>query len=193
MAVDPILRFQRWFAAARRCEAIAQPEAMALATADARGRPAVRMVLLKSAGNDGFVFYTNTRSRKGLELAANPRASLLFWWGPLGRQVRVEGRVVPVSAAEADAYWATRPRESQLGGAASEQSEPIASRAALIAQWRAVAARYRRDAVPRPPHWSGYRIVPEAIEFWTLRPHRLHDREHFTRTRRGWTMQRLQP
>jgi len=192
MIVDPIARFRRWFAAAERAK-LPQPEAMALATADRRGRPAVRVVLLKHADADGFVFYTNARSRKGRELAANPWASLVFHWQPLGRQVRVEGRVTMVSPAEADAYWSTRPRESQLGGAASDQSAPIASRAALLRRWRQLARRYRDDSVPRPPHWTGFRVVPTAIEFWTLRPYRMHDRELFTRTRSGWRVTRLQP
>ncbi|MDX2165966.1 MAG: pyridoxamine 5'-phosphate oxidase [Deltaproteobacteria bacterium] len=193
MPADPIARFRRWYAAATRHAQIAQPEAMTLATADRRGRPAARVVLLKDVGPDGFVFYTNADSRKGRELADNPRAALVFHWQPLGRQVRVEGRVTMVSAAEADAYWASRPRESQLGGAASDQSAPVAGRAALLARWRALARRYRDAAVPRPPHWTGYRVVPDAIEFWTLRPYRLHDRELFTRTRGGWTLTRLQP
>jgi len=193
MAADPIARFRRWFAAAARHPAIAQPEAMALATADRRGRPAVRLVLLKQADADGFVFYTNANSRKGLDLAANPHAAAVFYWHPLGRQVRVAGRVTRLSGADADAYWASRPRESQLGGAASAQSAPIASRAALLARWRALARRYRGQAVPRPPHWTGFRIAAETLEFWTLRPHRMHDRELFTRTRRGWRMTRLQP
>jgi pyridoxamine 5'-phosphate oxidase len=151
------------------------------------------MVLLKDAGEDGFVFYTNLNSRKGRELADNPRAALVFHWQPLGRQVRIEGRVRMVSAAEADAYWASRPRESQLGGAASAQSAPIASRTALLAQWRELARRYRGGAVPRPPHWTGFRVLPEAIEFWTQRPYRMHDRELFTRGRGGWKLTRLQP
>lgn len=193
MPADPIARFQRWFAAARRHAQIPQPEATALATADRRGRPSVRIVLLKHADAAGFVFFTNADSRKGREMLANPHAALAFHWHPLGRQVRVEGRVAMVTPAEADAYWATRPRESQLGGAASAQSAPIASRAALVARWRALARRYRGRDVPRPPHWTGFRLVPEAIEFWTLRPYRLHDRERFTRARGGWRMMRLQP
>jgi pyridoxamine 5'-phosphate oxidase len=193
MPADPIARFRRWYAAAARHPQIAQPDAMTLATADRRGRPAARMVLLKEAGADGFVFYTNLNSRKGQELAENPRAALVFHWQPLGRQVRIEGRVRMVSDAEADAYWASRPRESQLGGAASAQSASIASRAALLAQWRALARRYRGGPVPRPPHWTGFRVAPEAIEFWTQRPYRMHDRELFTRTRGGWKLTRLQP
>jgi pyridoxamine 5'-phosphate oxidase len=141
----------------------------------------------------GFVFYTNANSRKGRELLANPHASLVFHWQPLGRQVRVEGRVALVGSEEADAYWATRPRESQLGGAASAQSAPIASRAALMRHWRLLARRLRDQPVPRPPHWTGYRLAPTAIEFWTLRPYRMHDRELFTRSPRGWRTTRLQP
>jgi pyridoxamine 5'-phosphate oxidase len=193
MAADPIARFRRWFATAQRHAQIPQPEAMALATADRRGRPSVRVVLLKQADADGFVFFTNADSRKGREMLANPHASLAFYWHPLGRQVRVEGRVTMVSAEESDAYWATRPRESQLGGAASTQSAPIASRAALLARWRELSRRYRGTDVPRPPHWTGFRLAPTAIEFWTLRPYRLHDRERFTRTRDGWRVTRLQP
>jgi len=192
MPDDPIARFQRWFAQARRT-GMALPESMTVATADARGRPSARMVLLKHADADGFVFYTNARSRKGRELAANPRAALVFHWSPLNKQVRVEGPVAEVSTAEADAYWATRPRASQLAALASEQSASLASRAQMLARWRALSRRYRRTAVPRPRHWTGYRVAPESIEFWTHRDHRLHDRELFTRTRRGWKQVRLQP
>jgi pyridoxamine 5'-phosphate oxidase len=192
MAVDPIARFQRWFAQARAAGML-QPEAMAVATADAAGRPSVRMVLLKHADRDGFVFYTNGRSRKGRELRANPRAALVVHWDRLGKQVRIEGRVREVSDAEADAYWMSRPRPSQLAALASEQSAPLAIRAALVATWRALARRYRGAPVPRPPHWTGYRLVPAAIEFWTHREHRLHDRELFTRQRRGWKRTLLQP
>lgn len=193
MPADPIARFRRWYAAAARHPQIVQPDAMTLATADRRGRPAARMVLLKDAGAGGFVFYTNLHSRKGRELTENPYAALVFHWQPLGRQVRIEGRVRLVSPAEADAYWASRPRESQLGGAASAQSSPIASRTALMAQWRALARRYRGADVPRPPHWTGFRVEPTAIEFWTQRPYRMHDRELFTRGRGGWKLTRLQP
>jgi pyridoxamine 5'-phosphate oxidase len=192
MTIDPIARFRRWYAAARRTR-LTQPDAMALATAGADGRPAARMVLLKAVDGRGFVFYTNAQSRKGHELEENPRAALLFHWEPLGRQVRVEGAVEPVGAAESDAYWLTRPRASQLAALASAQSEPVATRAELLARWRALDRRYRNAPVPRPPHWIGYRLVPDAIEFWTHRDHRLHDRELFTRTRRGWTQTRLQP
>src|SRR5271169_960078 len=185
MTADPIVRFQRWFVQARAAR-MRQPEAMAVATADAAGRPSVRMVLLKHADRDGFVFYTNGRSRKGRELQANPRAALVIHWDQLGKQVRVEGRVRPVSVAEADAYWASRPRASQLAALASAQSATIATRSALMAKWRALARRYRGAPVPRPPHWTGYRVIPAAIEFWTHRDHRLHDRVLFTRRRRGW-------
>jgi len=192
MTIDPIARFHRWYARARAAR-ILQPEAMALATADARGRPTVRMVLLKHADRDGFVFYTNGHSRKGRELQRNPRAALVFHWDVLGRQVRIEGPVAEVDAAEADAYWATRPRASQLAALASEQSASIASRDALVARWQRLKRRFRGAPVPRPPHWTGYRVRPDSIEFWTHRDHRLHDRELFTRTRSGWTQLRLQP
>ena len=189
---DPIRRFQRWFAQARAAGML-QPEATALATADALGRPSVRMVLLKRADRNGFVFYTNSRSRKGRELRNNPRAALVIHWDRLAKQVRIEGRVEPVTEAEADAYWATRPRESQLAAVASDQSAPLRSRAALVATWQALARRTRGGPVPRPAHWTGYRIVPSVIEFWTHRDHRLHDRELFLRRRRGWQRMRLQP
>jgi|SRR5262245_36340884 len=192
MPVDPIARFQRWYAAARHTR-IVQPDAMALATSDGRGRPSARMVLLKQADAAGFVFYTNTRSRKGRELRANSRAALVFHWDVLGRQVRIEGRVQAVTPAEADAYWATRPRASQLAALASDQSAPMSTRARLVARWRGLTRRYRGRPVPRPPHWSGYRLVPDAVEFWTHREHRLHDRELFRRTGRGWKRTRLQP
>jgi len=192
MTIDPIARFHRWYARARAAR-ILQPEAMALATADARGRPTVRMVLLKHADREGFVFYTNGHSRKGRELRRNPRAALVFHWDVLGRQVRIEGPVAEVDAAEADTYWAMRPRASQLAALASEQSAPIASRDALVARWQRLKRRYRGAPVPRPPHWTGYRVRPDSIEFWTHRDHRLHDRELFTRTRSGWRQARLQP
>ena len=169
----------------RRCEGRSRPGRLAGGRAGS--------VLLKQVDRDGFVFYTNARSRKGRELAATPRAALVFHWGRLGKQVRVEGRTREVSAAEADAYWASRPRASQLAALASEQSAPLATRAQLLATWRALARRYRGAPVPRPAHWTGYRVIPDAIEFWTHRDHRLHDRELFTRARRGWRQTRLQP
>ena len=190
--MDPIARFQRWYAQARRAPML-QPDAMTLATAGARGRPSARMVLLKQADADGFVFYTNGKSRKGRELHDNPHAALVFHWDRLGKQVRVEGRVEEVSPAEADAYWATRPRASQLAALASEQSAALVTRTRLVARWRALDRRYGATPVPRPPHWTGYRVVPDAIEFWTHRDHRLHDRELFTRSGRAWKLTRLQP
>ena len=191
-AGDPIARFRRWFAAARKAD-IAQPDAMALATADHSGRPAVRVVLLKQADERGFVFFTDARSRKGSDLRENARAALAFHWQPLGRQVRVEGRVVEVTAAEADAYWRTRPRESQLAASSSYQSAQLDSRATLLRRWRALARSLAGRDVPRPPTWTGFRIVPSRIEFWTHRDHRLHDRELFTRRRGGWVRGRLHP
>jgi len=166
---------------------------MALATTGRRGAPSVRFVLLKGADRRGFVFFTDGRSRKGRELRASARAAVAFYWNRLGRQVRIEGRVEEVSPADADAYWATRPRASQLAGLASEQSAALASRRALIARWMELRRRYRRRPVPRPPTWTGFRLVPASVEFWTHREHRLHERELFVRTRAGWRRQLLQP
>ena len=192
MSTDPLVRFHRWFAQAQRA-GVVLPESMALATADAHGRPSVRFVLLKQADASGFVFFTNLRSRKGRELEENRRAALAFYWDQLRKQVRVEGRVERVSADEADAYWVTRPRESQLAAVASRQSAALASRRALLAKWRTLRRQYRGEDVPRPAEWTGFRLVPEAIEFWTNRDHRLHDRELFVRTRDGWKRSLLQP
>jgi pyridoxamine 5'-phosphate oxidase len=172
---------------------MAQPEATALATAARGGRVSVRFVLLKSADDGGFVFYTNALSRKGRDLAANPRAALVFWWDRIGKQVRVEGRVRRVSAAEADQYWRSRPRLSRLAGAISRQSAPVENRAILVARMEALRRRLRGRGVPRPTHWTGFRIIPDEIEFWTMRAHRLHDRELFTRSARGWRRELLQP
>ncbi|MDP8994043.1 MAG: pyridoxamine 5'-phosphate oxidase [Pseudomonadota bacterium] len=180
MAADPQDLFEEWLAEAQLAEPN-DPTAMALATADAAGRPSVRMVLLKGHDERGFVFFTNCRSRKGEELADNPRAALLFHWKSLRRQVRAEGPVEPVGEAEADAYFATRARDSQLGAWASDQSRPLDARETFEARYEEVRARYEGREVPRPPHWSGYRILPERIEFWTDRPHRLHERRLFTR------------
>lgn len=192
MAGDPVARFHRWYAQAENAGVVA-PDAMALATADSHGRPSVRFVLLKQADARGFVFFTNVRSRKGRELQDNRRAALAVYWDKLRKQVRIEGRVELVSDDEADSYWATRPRESRLGALASRQSSALASRPALLARWRALRRQYRNQEVPRPAEWTGYRIIPEAIEFWTHRDHRLHDRELFVRTRSGWTRSLLQP
>jgi pyridoxamine 5'-phosphate oxidase len=192
MATDPHALFEEWFAEARLAEA-SDPEAMALATADATGAPSVRMVLLKGHDPRGFVFYSNSRSRKGGELAVNPRAALLFHWKSLRRQVRIEGAVGPVAEAEADAYFATRSRDSQLGAWASDQSRPMPDRASFERRYQDLAADYEGRAVPRPPHWRGYRLAPERIEFWNDRAHRLHERRLFTREGDGWTESLLYP
>ena len=189
---DPLALFDIWFAEARQAE-INDPEAMALATADAAGRPAARMVLLKGHGPDGFVFYTNEQSAKGEQLAANPRAALLFHWKPLRRQVRIEGAVEPVADAQADAYFASRARDSQLGAWASEQSRPLDSRESFEQHFEQVKSRFEGKDVPRPLHWRGYRVVPQRIEFWSDRPHRLHERRLFTRAGPGWTEGLLYP
>jgi pyridoxamine 5'-phosphate oxidase len=189
---DPIAQFARWYG-----EALAAvkplPDAVALATATGAGHPSLRMVLLKSFDAHGFVFYSNYASRKGRELARNARANLLFFWGGLERQVRVDGNVARVTALESDEYFATRPRGSQLSAWASAQSEVVASRAALERRIAAFARKYP-GAVPRPPHWGGYRLVPETIEFWQGREDRLHDRILYRRGPRGrWVTERLAP
>jgi pyridoxamine 5'-phosphate oxidase len=185
-------KFRRWMAEAERAGA-PLADAIALATADARGRPSVRFVLLKDADERGFVFYTNTNSAKGRHLAANPQAAFTVYWDATGKQVRAEGRVVPVSVAEADAYWAERPWASRVASAASAQSRPIASRAQLVVEYRRLAREYRDRDVPRPAHWTGYRIVPRTVEFWIREEPRLHRRELFTRSGRGWRRSILQP
>ena len=191
---DPFALFADWLEAARRAEPN-DPNAMALATADAQGVPDARMVLLKGADADGFVFYTNTESAKGLQLAANPNAALLFHWKSLRRQVRVRGPVEPVSAAEADAYFASRPRDSQIGAWASDQSRPMQGRFVLEKRAAEYAVRFGLGAVPRPPHWTGYRVRPLAMEFWRDRPFRLHDRLMFERAgpSASWAQSRLFP
>jgi pyridoxamine 5'-phosphate oxidase len=192
MATDPHQLFEEWFALARDSE-LNDANAMALATADARGRPSVRMVLLKGHDARGFIFYTNQDSRKGGELDSNPQAALLFHWKSLRRQVRIEGAVEPVSAEEADAYFATRSRDSQLGAWASDQSRPLDRRETFEARYEEMRARFEGRDVPRPPRWSGYRVVPEWIEFWTDRAHRLHERRLFTRADSGWVEGLLYP
>ena len=192
MTADPHLLFDEWFAEARLAEP-ELPEAVALATADAAGAPSVRMVLMKGHDARGFVFYTNSRSRKGRELAANPQAALLFHWKSLRRQVRIEGTIEPVAESEADAYFETRMRESQLGAWASDQSQPMENRGAFEERYQALAAEYESRDVPRPPHWWGYRLIPQRIEFWVDRAHRLHERRLFTRAGDGWTEGLLYP
>lgn len=182
---DPIALFDLWLSEARESEPN-DPEAMALATVGADGQPSVRMVLLKGHGPDGFVFYTNRASRKGGELAGNARAALLFHWKSRRRQVRVEGAVTPVTEAEADAYFATRARDSQLGAWASDQSRPLESREHFAARFAEAKARFEGGAVPRPPYWSGFRVAAERIEFWSDREYRLHDRRVFERDGAGW-------
>jgi pyridoxamine 5'-phosphate oxidase len=170
-----------------------EPNAMAVATANAEDRPSLRMVLLKAHDENGFVFYTNQQSRKGTDLAENAQAALLFHWKSLCRQVRIEGPVSQVSDAVADAYFATRARDSQLGAWASDQSRPLASRETFEERFDAVKARYDGREVPRPAHWSGYRVFPERIEFWQAREHRLHERRLFTREGDGWIEGLLYP
>ena len=191
--MDPLQRFATLFAQAR-VNPCHDPTAMTLATVDADGRPSARVVLLKGVDGGGFVFYTNTRSRKGRELDADPRAALTIWWPHIGWQVRVEGRAARVSDAEADAYFATRARGSQLGAWASDQSETLASRAELEARLATLTAQYANGPVPRPPHWTGYRVTPATIEFWKNRADRLHEREEYTRSTDGsWAMRLLNP
>jgi pyridoxamine 5'-phosphate oxidase len=187
----PIEHFARWFAEA----AAKEPEAnaMTVATAAPGGMPAARMILLKGVDDRGFVFYTNLDSRKAAELSENPHVALCFHWKSLGRQVRVEGVVEAVSEREADAYFATRPRESQLGAWASDQSRPLARRSVLEERVAAAEKRFAGGPIPRPPHWSGYRVLPSRVEFWEARPFRLHDRLVYVRDDNAWRNERLYP
>ncbi len=196
-AGDPFGLFDEWLTEAKASE-INDPTAMALATASAGGAPSVRMVLLKGHGPDlgqggGFVFYTNQESRKAGEIAANPQAALLFHWKSLRRQIRIEGQLEPVPAADADAYFASRARNSQLGAHASDQSAPMGDRREFLDRFEEVRKRYEGKPVPRPEHWGGYRLVPQAMEFWHDRPFRLHERRRFTRRGGSWASTLLYP
>ena len=196
-ASDPFGLFDDWLEEAKSSE-INDPTAMALATVSAGGAPSVRMVLLKGHGPDlgqggGFVFYTNRESRKADEIAANPQAALLFHWKSLRRQIRIEGQLEPVSDADADAYFATRARDSQLGAHASDQSAPMGDRREFLDRFEEVRKRYEGKPVPRPAYWGGYRLVPQAMEFWHDRPFRLHERRRFTRRAGSWASTLLYP
>jgi pyridoxamine 5'-phosphate oxidase len=189
---DPFDLFSAWFAEAEQSEPN-DPNGMTLATASTGGRPSARMVLLKGWDREGFVFYTNLQSQKGCELAANDQVALLFHWKSLRRQVRIEGTASLVTDAEADAYFATRPRLARLGAWGSDQSRPLDSRATLVARVAALEARYVLGEIPRPPHWGGYRVRPARFEFWQDMPFRLHDRATFTLDGDAWRSEKLYP
>lgn len=190
---DPFARFGEVLEQARARDDIPEPNALSLATVGEHGRPSCRIVLLRGFDQRGFVFYTNLRSHKGNDLAANPHTALCFHWQPLEVQVRVEGPAQQVSDAEADGYFASRPRGSQIGAWASLQSAPLESRAQLEDRVREIEARFNGQPVPRPPFWSGFRVVPERIEFWYGQPSRLHHRDVYTRHESGWTIHQLYP
>jgi pyridoxamine 5'-phosphate oxidase len=192
MPTDPIDRFNRWMGQAAR-SGIEIPESMALATADRDGRPSVRFVLLQKADEQGFSFYTNTMSRKGVEIEQNPSAAIAFYWHEIDRQVRADGRLVKVTNADADEYWSSRPRENQIAALASLQSAPLERRKDLVDRYRELTRMNDGKEVSRPPHWTGYRLVPERIEFWTREEPRLHQRELFIRRGDSWVSQLLQP
>ena len=189
---DPVVQFGRWFEQATQA-GLLEPHAMTLATATRDGRPSARMVLLRGFDQRGFCFYTNYRSRKGAELAANPLAALVFWWGELERQVRIEGPVAPTSRAESEAYFHSRPPGSQLSAAASPQSQVIEGRASLERRVAELAAGSRDGRVPLPEFWGGYRLAHQVVEFWQGRANRLHDRLRYRRTGDGWTIECLAP
>ncbi len=192
VAADPIEQFRRWFDAALDA-GLHEPNAMTVATATRDGSPSARVVLLKGFDSRGFVFYTNYEGRKGRELEENPRAALLFYWGELERQVRIEGTVSRVSEEESDAYYASRPRGSRLGAWASEQSRTVEGRGVLEDRLGDLEAEYEGREVPRPPFWGGYRVWPEVVEFWQGRENRVHDRIVYRRQGGGWEIERLQP
>ena len=189
---DPMVQFHEWFEETLAAD-LHEPNAMILATATQDGRPSARTVLLKGYDRRGFVFYTNYEGRKAHELEANPACALLFYWGELERQVRIEGHANRLPDEESDAYFASRPRGSRLGAWASQQSRPVEHRSVLEERIRALEAEYESREVPRPPFWGGYRVYPEVVEFWQGRQNRLHDRLVYHRTRGGWKMERLQP
>lgn len=191
LATDPIEQFTAWYAQAE--EEVPLADAVVLATADAEGAPAARFVLLKGFGPDGFKFHSDYRSPKAQQLEANPRASLVFWWRELGRQVRISGSVEKLSAEESDRYYETRPRERQLGAWASKQSQPVESRGALDALVEEADERFGGETPPRPEHWGGFRLLPEELEFWQQGTDRLHDRFRYRRVDDGWKIERLSP
>lgn len=194
MSINPFLQFEQWFEAAQTCSSISDATAMCLATASKDGYPSNRMVLLKSFDEKGFVFYTNLLSKKGGQLHENPQAALCFYWAPLDRQIRIEGTIESVSSEEADKYFASRPRDSKIGAWASKQSQKIQSSGDLVGRIAKFSAKFGLGDIPRPPHWSGFRLVPQFIEFWSNGAFRIHDREVFTLEGEGaWRVDKLYP